>query len=183
MKKIEKEFSLIPFKPPGFDLNVGGKVSLQDKLLTLVYTVDGDIGSLQIPKLQGAPSRKDELWKTSCFECFFHSAGHNDYHELNLSPSGDWNLYRFTDYRSGMAEEKGVTTIELDFSSNQDRISQTCYIPLDTLGDVYGDISSLQVGISSVLLDVNGRLSYWALKHSCAQPDFHDQRGFCLELS
>ncbi len=33
------------------------------------------------------------------------------YWEFNLSPAGDWNVYRFTDYRQGMEEETAISSL------------------------------------------------------------------------
>ena len=40
----------------------------------------------------------------------------------------------------------------------------------------------LQVGITSVIEERSGRLSYWALAHPGAEPDFHRREAFLLRL-
>ena len=40
----------------------------------------------------------------------------------------------------------------------------------------------LAIGLSAVVEDADGGLSYWALRHPSAQPDFHLREGFVLSL-
>jgi hypothetical protein len=37
------------------------------------------------------------------------------------------------------------------------------------------------LGLTAVVEEENGRLSYWALKHPPGKPDFHSPEGFVLE--
>jgi hypothetical protein len=38
------------------------------------------------------------------------------------------------------------------------------------------------LGLSAVIEEMNGRLSYWALAHPPGKPDFHHADCFALEL-
>jgi hypothetical protein len=40
-----------------------------------------------------------------------------------------------------------------------------------------------KVGLTAVLEEKDGRLSYFAIAHPRERPDFHDARGFILELA
>jgi hypothetical protein len=40
----------------------------------------------------------------------------------------------------------------------------------------------LRLGLSAVIEDDNGSLSYWALKHPSGKPDFHHPDAFALEI-
>ena len=42
---------------------------------------------------------------------------------------------------------------------------------------------SLQIGLSAIIEDREGSLSYWALKHAPDKPDFHSAVAFALNLS
>lgn len=44
-------------------------------------------------------SRKDELWKTTCFEFFLKDKLSTSYIEMNVNDIGQWNFYRFKNYR------------------------------------------------------------------------------------
>ncbi|HTO59214.1 MAG TPA: hypothetical protein VMJ74_15545 [Pseudomonadales bacterium] len=41
---------------------------------------------------------------------------------------------------------------------------------------------TLHVGLSAVVEDARGGLSYWALHHPSARPDFHDRDSFVLSV-
>jgi hypothetical protein len=40
----------------------------------------------------------------------------------------------------------------------------------------------LRIGLSAVIEDRDGSLSYWALRHPHGKPDFHHPDAFALEL-
>jgi hypothetical protein len=42
--------------------------------------------------------------------------------------------------------------------------------------------SRLLLGLSAVIEEKNGVMSYWALKHPPGPPDFHHASGFVLEI-
>ena len=41
----------------------------------------------------------------------------------------------------------------------------------------------LRLGLSAVIEDDSGKLSYWALKHPSGKPDFHHPDTFVLEIA
>lgn len=43
-------------------------------------------------------------------------------------------------------------------------------------------VPRIRLGLSAVLEAADGSLSYWALHHPSARPDFHNEGGFLLEL-
>ena len=74
---------------------------LSEDLLILYYQVVGDIDQLQLPA-QHRSAHTDGLWQHTCFEAFVRADGARNYLELNFSPSSEWAVYRFDDYRRGM---------------------------------------------------------------------------------
>ena len=40
----------------------------------------------------------------------------------------------------------------------------------------------VRIGLSAVIEEADGSLSYWALRHAPGKPDFHHQDAFALEL-
>ncbi|HEV2364639.1 MAG TPA: hypothetical protein VGS12_10645 [Caulobacteraceae bacterium] len=100
------------------------------------------------------------------------------YLEFNFSPSSEWAAYRFDSYRSGM-RAAGVPPPRLLF----ERVEST--LALSALLELGGSVSSegaWRVALSAVIEDTSGTLSYWALAHPAARPDFHHPEGFVLEL-
>ena len=123
----------------------------------------------------GSARRMDNLWKHTCFETFLTTPGTRGYWEINASPNGDWNVYRFSDYRSGgIAEpqaEAPVVTI------GRDGFGYRCSIAIQ-LKPWWQHPQPPELALSMVLEDRSGSLSYWALTHPGNEPDFHDRRSF-----
>ena len=142
-----------------------------DGRLSLVYAVRGDPARLVVPAPRSGAGRADELWKSTCFEAF---VGRDEgYLELNLSPSGEWNLYRFDGYRSGMQPAPLARPPDIRFD-REERATLTASVGLDA--------SSFDLGLAAVIEEQGGRRSYWALAHRGPRPDFHDRATFTLRI-
>jgi hypothetical protein len=63
-----------------------------------------------------------------------------------------------------------------------DRLELTAQLYLEGLAEL-ARAPLLHLGLSAVVEDDGGRLSYWALRHAPGNPDFHDPDAFALELS
>lgn len=143
--------------------------------LNIWFGVGAPIGAFSIPE-SGGPTRKDELWRTTCFEAFLREESGEAYQEWNFAPSGDWAAYEFTGYREGMAQAE---------------VGKPPYIRVEdnltwwTLGATIAVPSGLryQLGLSAVLEEKDGTKSYWALAHGGEKPDFHDAGCFTARLA
>ena len=47
----------------------------------------------------------------------------------------------------------------------------------------FRDVGTRRIGLSAVIEEANGRISYWALAHPPGKPDFHHADCFALEFS
>ncbi len=119
--------------------------------------------------------RHDNLWRHTCFEAFFGEPNSEQYWELNVAPSGQWNLYRFNGYRSGGQEELAVVTPTVSWSQGERECR--CTIQLN-LKPWWTELQLPELAITAVLENQAGQLSYWALQHPGDKPDFHDRRSF-----
>ncbi len=45
-------------------------------------------------------NKADFLWQDNCLECFVEFDNQQGYHEINLSPKGDYAIYQFDNYRT-----------------------------------------------------------------------------------
>lgn len=140
----------------------------------------GDLERIVLPAPALAASRRHELWRRTCFEVFFGMPGQRVYWEANFSSSGAWNIYRFTDYRQGMAEELRSDLPSCRAARDGSRLELSCSIDVHELCP---DAEALALGIACVVMETSGRLSYWAIDHcGASRPDFHDRRGFRLQF-
>ena len=139
--------------------------------LELAFSVRGATSALVLPP-PAAAVRTDGLWRHTCFEAFL-GAGEG-YYEFNLSPSGAWAAYRFDGYRQGMAAAD-VASPASGVARRADGFDLTAAIDLPP--DAAGPL-----GLSAVIEEAGGRLSYWALAHPPGRPDFHHADCFAAEL-
>lgn len=115
--------------------------------------------------------RQDNLWRTTCFEVFVETS--NGYREYNLSPSSEWACYRFDGYRRGMREApESVVSKGIRFDGLGAQLEAQLELP----------DSARRFGLSAVIETVDGSMSYWALAHPSAKPDFHHSDSFVLDL-
>jgi hypothetical protein len=139
--------------------------------LALLYVVSGRIGDLVIPP-PAPPGPTDGLWQRTCFEAFL---GRGDgYVELNFSPSTQWAAYRFDSYRAGMAEAQ-IGRPEIRTRPSEDIYELEASLAQPLSGPV-------QLALSAVIEEANGRKSYWALAHPPGKADFHHPDSFAHRL-
>jgi len=176
-----RRFSLKPFPSAGTlpDLKIRGNVSRLSKTLATSYSLLGPLEELVIPALADLPVRRKTLWEETCFEFFLCAEDSDQYWEFNLSPAGYWNVYRFKSYRQGMQEEPAFTSLPFKVRRQQDALRLS--LKLD-LARIIPEDQTLKVGISAVIKDINGGITYWALTHTGHQADFHRRDGFILEF-
>lgn len=131
------------------------------------YRVQGDVRRIRLPP-PGAAARADGLWRHTCFEAFVRPYGSDRYLELNFSPAGAWAAYSFERYRVRLEAPPSVDTPRIRVRVDDDSLSLDATVQLPPL------CRDSAVGLAAVIEDSDGNLSYWALAHPCAQPDFHD---------
>lgn len=171
--------TLIPFSPSQAQWSIQADARIEGTDLLLEYKVSGELVQIEWPVRVGASAaeiRKNDLWRHTCFEAFLQGDGPG-YLEVNLSPSGEWNVYRFDRYREGMREEVLIGCPEFRFSSSTGSWRLAARIPLSL-----PQSGKLGLGLTAVIEDAQGTISYWALKHTGDQPDFHRVDSFVATL-
>jgi hypothetical protein len=176
-----QNFSLRPFSVDAGSrpVVIDGVVSRLSQTLTIEYLLTGRLAAVAIPDRAPAPLRLDGLWRQTCFECFIAGRNSPQYWEFNISPAGHWNVYRFSNYRQGMTEEKAFQHLPFTRSAGPGLLSLALQIDLAKILD--GD-QRLEVAISAVIQYKNADLDYWALTHADAAPDFHRRECFTIRL-
>jgi hypothetical protein len=144
-----------------------------DGLLRVAYALEGDLSRLRIPASRTGDAN---LWQHTCFEIFIAPSGMPSYHEFNFAPSGDWNAYAFRKYREGGPLADGTLDPRLKIHATETKLALQAEVRLDRLG-IAGRLS---IGLSAVVEEKDGALSYWALKHAPGKPDFHHRDAFAF---
>jgi hypothetical protein len=175
-------FSLIPFPAPNIPaISITGEISLQKNTVHLHYSLAGEIENIVLPPTCLNPSRKDELWKKTCFEFFLAIKDQPQYREFNMSPSGDWNVYHMEAYRRiGFKEETSIRWLPFEVRSEAGEFH------LDALVDLHPILPPgqlLEFGITTIVQTTDSNETYWALTHPAPFADFHLRESFILALA
>jgi hypothetical protein len=139
-------------------------------------------GALRLPQARPAGAA-DELWRHTCCELFAGAAGDAAYREYNWSPSGQWATYRFSAYRERDASgpDPALPAPGIEFTSSAE--GWTLAVRLDAAALPKAAAGQIELGVAAVLEAADGNLSYWALRHAAARPDFHRRETFVLRLN
>ena len=147
--------------------------------LALEYRLSGDISSLRIPAAVAHPGFTDGLWQHTCMEVFIAQADGSSYREFNFSPSGCWAAYAFRAYRERALAWAPSASPQLGSHTDTAGWLLQAWLPAEILPES----RDLRLGLSAVLETRNAAISYWALRHPGAKPDFHQRESFCLPLA
>jgi hypothetical protein len=180
MKK-ENKFFLRPFSTGKTqnDFKLKAVLVRRSGILSVSYELKGPVQNLSIPVSTGKPERRNGLWVETCFELFMGPIDSEAYWEFNFSPSGNWNIYRFNAYRQGMKEEHALEALPFDIAILPDSLKLSTEIDL---GKFALSKQAINVAACVVIKDINACVTYWALAHHRAKPDFHRRDGFLIEL-
>ncbi len=148
--------------------------------LAVRFNVDADMSRVALPPL-AKPQRRDDLWRHTCFEIFAALPEGDAYCELNFSPSCEWAMYGFVSYRRGMSaidvrRPPRVAVRPTTRGLALEAVTHLEELPAPPPGQ------ALRAGLAAVIEETDGRLSYWALTHPSALPDFHHRLGFALQV-
>lgn len=197
------EFKLIPFQfldlLPNIELS--GKINRQNELLSIEYQLQGDLDAILLPfsprgfangtfreqrgsaneidPFNNLPSRKFELWSTTCFEFFIGIPGNAEYWEFNLAPTGDWNVFHLDDYRQGLQNELAFTSLPFKIDRQVNSLLLTLTFDLSKIISIQQEI---EISVTTVIESNQHEISYWALTHSGTEPDFHRRDSFTLKI-
>jgi hypothetical protein len=151
------------------------------KIVTVAYTLTGAVEQLRIPSERHI-GKADKLWQHTCFELFIGAKNDAEYYEFNFSPSGQWAAYEFRDYRDGGPLDIDEVEPKIALQRAPETLELTAVCRLHRLPSIQAGVC-LWLGLSAVIEDLDGQLSYWALKHPPGKPDFHHSDTFALDLS
>lgn len=170
-----------PYTPGEWVWGISADVQLeQPATLVCHYLLHGEVSRLRVPAARHG-ARSDGLWRHTCFEVFAAADPAAGYYEFNFSPSLEWAAYHFSEYREGMAPANLARAPGLQARKSADHLELTATLHLEGLAGLVR-VPQLRLGLTAVVEDDNGNLSYWALRHAAGNPDFHDPDSFTLEL-
>ncbi|MCJ7422312.1 hypothetical protein [Sphingomicrobium astaxanthinifaciens] len=158
-----------PDHPPRAATGVEVAIAADGERVALTYRLHGDLSRLRLPGL-GRLRREDRLWRSTCFELFLRQ-GPVGYREYNFAPDGRWSAYRFASYRRARSNLAQRCLIET-------RREEGLYI---LSAHVLGQrVAGHEIGLSTIVEEEDGRMSYWAVAHPPGAADFHHDDCFAL---
>jgi hypothetical protein len=172
-------YQLIPHpqhSPHGVSAIEARIVALDRHWLSLRWKVTGT-DRLVLPAFAGR-GRADGLWRTTCFELFVRSGAGEGYAEFNLSPSERWAAYDFTGYRDGMSERLCPRDPVCSPRGGRTVLIFDTAIPAAALPPL-----PWHYGLSAVIEEEGGHMSFWAIAHPPGPPDFHSPACFAAQLA
>ncbi|MGE5523869.1 MAG: DOMON-like domain-containing protein [Rhodospirillaceae bacterium] len=146
--------------------------------LALRFVLRGDMSRIELPPLR-AVQREDGLWRHTCFECFIRANG-SAYLEFNFSPSRAWAGYAFRGYREPAAAPADFDPC-VAIAYGSDALELRATIATAALASLEAR-EPWHVGLTAVVEEATGAITYWALRHAPGKPDFHHADTFALEL-
>lgn len=157
-----------------------------DGALWLVFRVRAAEGALRWPGVEAGRAdsapRRDGLWQHTCCELFIRrDDGGATYREFNFSPCGAWAAYDFVDYRV-QAPLPAVAVPRIRSHADEAGYVVEVHLPAGCLPPC-GAAGGWRFGLAAVLEAGDGGLSWWALCHPAARPDFHHREGFALRVN
>ena len=173
------ELVLHPATQGGSVSGIAVAIERADAEVRLSYRLEGDIARLRLPEPAEA-MRADSLWQHSCFEAFLRPDGGERYYEFNFAPSSSWAAYGFA-ARRGERESPELAAPAIACRRDAGSFEMTVRLPIDGLPEL-AQAAAIDAGISAVVEDARGLLTYWALAHASREPDFHDPATFRLRL-
>ena len=176
----QTKFELIPFvNKTAPQIQITGSIVRQQNFLKVKYQLSGNLSTIIIPSPTQVPSRKYDLWEHTCCELFLRLKNTTKYWEFNLSPTGDWNVFYFADYRHSITEEMAIASLPFKVFQTSESLQIGLNIDLSKFMPAE---SALDVAITTVVENQARELSYWALSHPSSEADFHHQDSFTLCL-
>jgi len=179
LSPVPHSFALRSFTPPPASLALTGSVRRNGDRLSLHYRLEDPEGLVLLPPATAAPRRCYDLWTTTCFEFFLAEPGAEPYWEVNLAPSGDWNLFMLSGYRQGLTPEPAIS--DLPFVVERETGGLDLAVTLD-LGALPLAGRPLELAVTAVVELRDGEVLYWAMAHPGEQADFHWREGFGLRV-
>ena len=155
-------------------------VGYEHPRLVLEYRLSGRMDLLAVPETE-EPVRTVGLWEETCCEALLMPVGGKAYYEFNLSPSSQWAVFDFSDYRENSRQLDVGRAPVVDCEAYPEKLVLRAIVDLSMLPAEARE-SDWQIGLSCVVRAKDDAKSYWALAHPPEKPDFHDSNCFTLTL-
>ena len=171
-----------------YDQNKAPAITIDCELNTtpesvfISYKLQGALSCLDLGSGQPHHARVMKLWEKSCFELFIKNAD-NNYIEFNFSPEFEFNCFYFVSAGDKLVEYSRMDSVKIDILLSLDVFHLIAELDKKKFPESFFlNKTDLKAGITSVIKEKSGNLSYWALSHQDTRPNFHDFKSFAATL-
>lgn len=173
------KFSLIPFDLASApEILILAELNMNSESLYISYRIRKNASLLDLGNGTPNKNRGSKLWEKTCFELFIKNKD-NQYMEFNFAPNFEWNCFYFNQAGAPLLEWEQMQTPVIDILLSSEHFFMFVDLKKKYFPSGFFNIESeLSVGISSVIKDKSGSLSYWALSHADIRPNFHHFDSF-----
>lgn len=173
------KFSLIPFDSfSAPNISIEAELNQNSDCLFLSFRINNEFNLVDHGNGTPKKERVTGLWEKTCFELFIKNES-GQYLEFNFSPVFEWDCFYFNRKGESLKRWEKMQMPVTDILLSEADFLHFSVIKKDFFPEGFFDSGrDLQVGISSVIKEKSGRLSYWALSHADSRPNFHDFRSF-----
>lgn len=173
------KFSLIPFtsaQAPATEVQV--ELNQNAESVFISYRIQKGLELIDLGSSTPHKERVMKLWEKSCFELFIKNEK-DSYIEFNFSPNFEWNCFYFAKKGDALMEWPRMNRPATEILLSLDHYFLVAEIRKELMPPGFFDgPHELSAGLSSVIKEKSGGLSYWALSHHDTRPNFHDFRSF-----
>ena len=171
------KFVLTPYDLPlAPQIQIQSELNINDESVYISYKITGDLPGIDLGIGRALHNRVIKLWEKSCFELFIKNKNDN-YIEFNFSPEFEWDAFYFTKLGDEALEYEKVNSVDIDILLSMDVFHLLARIDKHKFPENFFD-GELSAGITSVIKDKKGVISYWALSHEDSRPNFHNFKTF-----
>jgi hypothetical protein len=172
--KMKRSLKLINFKDedPKFieviieQLNANSEN--QEMTLSFILSQKNVDQKLFMPKKITDLEKASDLWKKTCFECFFFDEKSEQYFEVNVSLEGKYDLMSFKKYREQSSLKAPIQVSSLEIKNEQNLVIVSFNLKTE--------FKSTHFISPTVILHTPYEQKFFALTHDKKKPDFHQRR-------
>jgi len=158
-------------------LKIEAIANISQKNIKLNFQIIGNIEAYFIhSKLENEEKieRKNELWKSTCFELFIANEQSEEYYEINISPFKQWNIYHFDGYKKGMKEFKKVS--EPIIQMTKENYNYKLSFEIEFNQKIFNN-EGLSFNLATIILDKNNLRHFYTM-YPRKTADFHNRMSW-----
>lgn len=173
------KFSLIPFdQATAPKIQIEAELNQNSESLFISYRMRQGIPLINLGNGTPKKERVIGLWEKTCFELFIKNQS-GQYIEFNFSPTFEWNCFYFGKKGDVLGQCPSMQMPVTDILLSEDHFLHFSVIKKEYFPEGFFDNKEeLDVGITAVIKDKLGSISYWALSHADNRPNFHHFDSF-----